>query len=328
MTLDADRVAGLAKTKLEGLVRRAFPQIVGEAETFNAGVGLAHDDLAFVYIIDDSPSPLAAALAWGKRRRASQLHVIVDRPDPLLAVMAAGLHPSPLLWQAVGAELQAMDAPALAPRPTPSDAVLAQRGLLEAAGCDVVLEHGVMIGEILGLEVARVVVEPDGRTLVRVGVGLYDQEAHALMHADSSVDERLDHVIAEVRRHRRRGAGPHPLNRVARQRWLRSLAVAEPALVGVDVLELVEPLAPRGGIREDEPVAARGHIGDATVLAVFSTGIDLDIVPVAAGHVGVDTPDRVLLVLPERDHHDIVMKMAAHLRAPAAFAAMGDPWSS
>ena len=216
------------------------------------------------------------------------------------------------------------------PPPPPSlavpDAVLAEVPILEAAGCDVVIEHGVVIGEILGVEVARVAIELDGQALVRVGVGLYDQEAHALVHAKSSVAERLDQVVHEVRRHRHRDAGPHPLNRIARERWLRSLLIADPSMVDLVELELESPILPRSGIHEQRPVAARGRRGDREVLVVCSTGIDLDLVPMAAAHVGTRRPDEVLLVLPERDHHDIIRRMADRLAVPASLASIADPW--
>ena len=327
MSLDAERLGGLARVKLEGLVRRAFPDVTADAEGFNAGVGIAQGDQAFVYLIEDAPSPMAAVLAWGERRSASELHVIVDAPDHVLALQARGLDPAPTIWQAVDTDLQPVAAHPEAPQSLDvPDVVQAEVPVLEAAGCDVVVEHGVIIGEVLGVEVARIAVEVDGQALVRVGVGLYDQEAHALVHAKSSVSDRLDQVIAEVRRHRNADAGPHPLNRIARERWLRSLVVADPALLGLDTLELEAPLVPRSGIHEQRPVAARGTRGDADVLVVCSTGIDLDLVPMAAAHIGDQRPDEVVLVLPERDHHDIISRMASRLAVPATLTSIQNPW--
>lgn len=326
MDLDASRLAGLARTKLEGLVRRAFPDVTADAETFNAGVGLADGSRAFVLLIADAPSPLAAALAWGERRGATELHVIVDDVDPISALAAGALEPAPTIWRAVGVELQPADPVPLVPPPEPSTAVLARTGMLEAGGCEVVIEHGVVIGEILGLEVARVALEVDGAATVRVGVGLYDQEAHALMHAGASVEARLDQVGAEVRRHRRVDAGPHPINRVARERWLRSIVCAEPGSLGLDALAPEAPLVPRGGIHEERPVAARGNRDGHEVLVVCSTGIDLDLVPLAAAHLGHRRADEVVLVLPERDHHPIMERMAERLAVPSRLAAVADPW--
>ena len=329
MSLDAERLGGLARVKLEALVRRAFPEVTADAEAFNAGVGIAQGDQAFVHLIGQAPSPMAAVLAWGEQRRASELHLIVDAPDHVLVLQARGLDPAPTIWQAVDADLRPIGDGA---EPVPSldvpDVVLAEVPVLEAAGCDIVVEHGVVIGEILGVEVARIAVEVDGQALVRVGVGLYDQEAHALVHAKSSVGDRLEQVVTEVRRHRSGDAGPHPLNRIARERWLRSLVVADPSLLGLDALELEAPLVPRSGIHEQRPVAARGTRGNADVLVVCSTGIDLDLVPMAAGHIGDRRPDEVVLVLPARDHHDIIARMVDRLAVPSTLTSIRDPWES
>ncbi len=327
MTLDADRVAGLARAKLRALVRLRFPEVTAEPEAFNAGVGIAQGNRAFVYLSERAPSPMAAVLAWGERRGASDLHVVVDEPDPLLELQAGGLSPRPTLWLARGAGLQPMPG---APRPptvaeVPA-AARAQVPMLVGAGCEPVIEHGVVIGEVLGLEVARVVLDEAGAATVRAGVGLYDQEAHALVHAETPVETRLAMVVAEVRRHRHRRARPHPLNRVARERWLRSVLLDDPGLVGLDELEAEAPLQPRGGIHEARPVAARGRAGDRRVLVVASTGIDLDLVPAAAAHAAADPPDEILLVLPARDHHRVVERMARHLAVPAELRAVADPW--
>ena len=139
MSLDAERLGGLARVKLEGLVRRAFPEVTASAEGFNAGVGIAQGDQAFVYLIDDAPSPMAAALAWGERRDASQLHVIVDERDHVLVLQAQGLDPSPTIWQAVETELQPIGESSRPATLEVPDVVRAEVPVLDAAGCDVVV---------------------------------------------------------------------------------------------------------------------------------------------------------------------------------------------
>lgn len=327
MSMDADRRVGLARVKLQSLVQRAFPHVTAAAQPFNAGVGLVQGNQAFVSVVADAPSVMAATLAWGEHAGASELHVIVDEPDAVLALQAAGLDPSPTLWQADGVELVAMRAPDRNPDVDPPASALAQVPVLEEAGCDVVIEHGVVIGEVLGVEVARVVIEADGAATVRVGVGLYDQEAHAVMYADAAIADRLAQVRSEVVAHRRRGAGTHPLNLVARERWLRSILVGAPGLIGLDSLEPVASLTPRTGIREERPAAARGRRGADTVLVVCATGIDLDLVPEAAAHLGLRRADEVQLILPARDQHPVIERMAAHLAAPATLASVDTPWS-
>ncbi len=326
MAIDDQRLAGLARTKLLALLRGAFPDANGTVENFNAGVGCHDGGRAFVYLTASSTSPLGAALAWGSARGARELHVIVDDPQPALAVQAMGLDPAARIWRAVGTELLAVAAASLPPAPVLPQDALAMAETLAGAGCDVVVEHGVMVGEILGLEVARVVIDWTGTPAIRVGVGLYDQEAHELMNASTTVEQRLAAVVDEVRSFRRAGAQPHPLNRVARERWLRSVLLSEPGALGLASIEPVAPLTPRGGIRESHPVAAMGRVGEERVVVVASCGIDLDLVPVAAGHLARAGGDRVVLVLPERDHHDVIRRQAGYLAVPNELVAVPDPW--
>lgn len=326
MSVDDDRLAGLARTKLEGLVRRAFPAVTEAAASFPAGAGIQSGDAAYVYLVKPEPSPLAAALAWGTRMGATDLHVIVDDDDGLIGLQATGFEPPVQVWKAVGAELTELIPATMPDVPVPSE-VDEHISLLLDAGCDIAGEHGVVVGEVLGLEVARIVLEADGATSVRVGVGLYDQEAHALVHAGESVEGRLDQVVTEVRRHRRAGAAPHPINRVARQRWLRAIVLAEPGIVGLETASALTPLRPRGGIHEEGPVAAAGVSNGRGEIVVTAVGIDLDAVPCAAGHLVRDGGDAVRIVMPERDHHDVIRRQAARLAVPAELMAITEPWA-
>ena len=63
--------------------------------------------------------------------------------------------------------------------------------LLADAGATVVVEHGLVTGEILGLEVARVVTD-DGGARVEVGVGRHDREAFGMLHGDLPTHAALE----------------------------------------------------------------------------------------------------------------------------------------
>ena len=56
------------------------------------------------------------------------------------------------------------------------------------------MEHGVLLGEVDGLEVCRVVLV-DGVAHLEVGVGRHDREAFALMHGDVPPAEALVGVV-------------------------------------------------------------------------------------------------------------------------------------
>ena len=331
MALDAERAASLARVKLERLVSDAFAEISAPAVSFNAGAALVDQGRAFVYLSSDRVSPIGAALAWGQRHEASELHVILDEPDPVLALAADGLGLDTTLWQAVETSLVPMpaDTPLVPPAAPANESMAAAMATLTEAGCEVAERSGVVVGEIAGLEVARVVVDVHGEVdSIRVGVGVYDQEAHEVIHGDAPIELRLQQVIGEVRSHRHPDAAPHPLNRVARAGWLRSVAIADPALLGLDTLAAIDPLVEAKGIYDELPAAAIGATEDTDCLVVFSTGIDLDIVPAAAAHwSSLDRrPAEILLVLPERDHHPVIAAMAEGLRCPTRLAALADPW--
>ena len=115
-----------------------------------------------------------------------------------------------MVWWARGRELHAVEPEPHRPAARPSDAVLAFEPQLLAAGCDVRVEHGALIGEVLGLEVARVVEPADAPPRLEVGVGRHDREAFAIIHGDLPTDAALAEVVAAVRRHRRAGAPEHP----------------------------------------------------------------------------------------------------------------------
>ncbi len=103
----------------------------------------------------------------------------------------------------------------------------AYRDLLRDHGAEPVFEHGVLRGEVLGLEVARVVGDQ-----LQVGVGRHDRLARAEMYPDQDLGRALDEAVGAVRARRRLGEPRHPANTLARGRWLRSIVCARPELVG------------------------------------------------------------------------------------------------
>jgi hypothetical protein len=199
--------------------------------------------------------------------------------------------------------------------------------MLRDAGAEVVIEHGVIHGEIRGLEVARVRVGDDGEPVLDVGVGRFDQEATALLHGHLPTADALRRAIDQVRAHRSPDAQPHPINRLARDRWLRAQLLDDPSLVGLESLAPVEPPQPRPNVKDAQPAAAVGRAQDGErVLVVASAGIDLDLVPVAADLVAREVPSRVVLVTPARDQVPSQYALAARLPVPAELVAVEGDW--
>ena len=261
----------------------------------------------------------------------ADLHVLVEPATKPTAVSgdaidqigaaarrALAFERAPTVWRIDGRALsEATAAPYPAAR-MPAPEALAAAGVLREVGVDVIVEHGEVLGEILGLEMARVVVDEHGAR-VEVGVGRHDREAFAMLHGDVPTAAALASVVDTVRRHRTLGSPPHPLNRLASERWLRGLVIAEPGLVGAVELSPVEPTTPRISVKDAAPAAAVGvDAAGRSIVVVCSTGIDLDLVPAAADIRLGHAPDaRLVLVVPERDAHPVTLALAAALRRPA-----------
>lgn len=232
------------------------------------------------------------------------------------------------VWWVEGTTLAPAVAVALAlPADPPSGPVTAGLvAMLRAAGLDVVVEHGVISGEVRGLEVARVKVAPSGVVSLDVGVGRFDQEAGALLHGDQPTEVALDRAVALVRGHRRDGAAPHAVNRLARERWLRAQVVDMPALVDLESLVPVSPPLPRRNVKDAAPASAIGHDADGAVLVLCTVGVDLEWVPIAADLIERERPGRLVVVLPPRDLLPVQHRLAALLGVPVRFVALEGDW--
>ena len=275
---------------------------------------------------------IGPALAWAAKAGVpGALHVLVDADnghDDAGAAGVAARHATyfrdpPAVWRVVGAELEPVD-PAPFPAPLePAAADLLAVAPLREAGAEVVVEHGVVGAELDGLEVGRVV---DSR--LELGVGKHDRAAAAMMETIRDPGDLLVGIVGTVRRHRQSGARPHLLNRLARERWLRSALVAEPALVDAAELRPVEPPIARTDLVEPMPAVAVGRRRDGTPLVVAcSVGVDLNLVPLAADVRARDLPGgELVLVTPVRDQYSSTRAVAARLLRPAELVAQEGPW--
>ena len=192
--------------------------------------------------------------------------------------------------------------------------------LFHQVGADVVIEHGVVAAEVMGLEVARVI-EEDGVAVLRIGVGVHDREMFRMLHGDVATGEQLRGVVQTVSAQRRTDAPTHPLNLLATERALRQRVLTSPASVGLHTLSLAEPPLPRRNLKDAVPCCAVGvDASGATHVVVFVAGIDLDAVPFAA-----DARDRLarsaqLVVVAERRNIvPLQVRIGELLAQPAKF---------
>ena len=169
------------------------------------------------------------------------------------------------------------------------------------------------------------VVSNDGPRL-EVGVGQADRELQQYIHGSSSDEENLRRCVAAVSRDRRPGSGSHPLSRLVRQRWLRSVLLDNPSLIGVSDLDPVVPLRPSATVLRVEPAAAFSPTGRAVV--VTSVGVDPDLLPEAVDYRHrVDPTAKLILVLPSRDK-ELATSRLVGMVANVEVVAIDEPWSA
>jgi len=288
---------------------------------------LVGTDDAWVLAEDEPERALGKALVWAERLPVDEVHLLVETGAGALARRAGAFAHPARVWSVHGVQVE----PA-APDPVPAEGPISREtaafaDLITEAGAEPVVEHGVLKGEVLGLEVARVVPGDQGPYL-EVGVGKHDRYAQRLVHGDAPPHQALERAVATVRHHRRADAPHHPLNRLAPERWLRARLVAEPGLVDADQLRPVPSPAEREDLRLPSPAAAAGIDAEGRpLLAVCSTGVDVDLVPAAADYWLADPRrPRLLIVVPERDDHPLLRRLAGALRRPAEIRTVLDDW--
>jgi hypothetical protein len=280
---------------------------------------------------DGSSRTLGMALAWAVRRGVTDLHLLVESDHEhvgVLARRAAAFALAITVWRVAGRDLLATAAtPPSSFQPLPAEAA-AFAAVLREHGAEVVVEHGILTGEVLGLEVARVIVDGASARL-EVGVGHHDREAQHMLRPDWPPEAALADAVAAVRRWRRADAPRHLANILAGERWLRVAVTAHPDIVGAAYLAPIPPPLPRGDLRQPAAAPAAGvDTCDRPMLVVCSTGIDLDLVPSAAdarladGRAGV----RLVLALPTVDDYPITRDLAAVLREPAQIVTVPADW--
>ena len=345
--LSAERRAALNAAKLAALVEHRWGAADRARYALGAGAALIEAGApggprGWVLAGGAADRVLGPALVWADRHDVADLHVVVD-PDAsgtreapgTVARQAALFAPAPRVWAVDGTALEAA-APAPVPPRVEPVAPPELIDLLIDAGVEIVVEGGLLRGEVNGLEVARIVAGettagvPIAAPQLEVGVGKADRELTAMVHGDLPPVDQLARVVEIVREHRRPGAPRHPLNQLVPERWLRAVLCRRPDLVGLAALRPAEGPRPRANLSErDVAVAAGDAPGGAPVVVACSVGIALDLVPTAAdGRVALDPGAGLVLAVPARDDHPGTRRLAARLRDPATVVALTGDWQA
>lgn len=328
----ADR-SRLLSAKVRALVTAAFGAGERDDRDFPGGAALLAVDRAWVLLDEQPLRAFGPAVVWAERAGAAEVHLLAETHAGVLARRAACFDRAPHVWRIDGAELAPAEPAPPAPVPAaPAAPELAE--LLVDADLEVLVEDGVVRGEVLGLEVARIVHDtstagvPLDEPLLEVGVGHADREMTAVIHAGLTPTDQLARVAAIVRAHRHPGAERHPLNQLARERWLRALLVATPEALGLRALHPADPALPRPNLRDRAVAIATGDDPTgAPVVVACSVGVDLDLVPAAAdARLRHDPEARLVLVVPERDAHPVTRALAGRLHGQAEVVTVPDDW--
>ncbi|MDG2027118.1 MAG: hypothetical protein P8J50_08405 [Acidimicrobiales bacterium] len=327
MALDADRRAQLERARAVALLTDCFDLTPDAAELASAPFGTTAriGDQAWIVSMSDDLDALGGVLVWIDRHQPTEVDVVVDHHPGIHARRLALLAPDARVWRTEGKTIAAAEPDDIPePLPRPDDAAHLEALLVEY-GLDVVCEDGILRGELAGLEVVRILHGPDG-PVVEAGVGRFDREAAALLHAGRSPEDSIANAVEQVRPHRIEGAVSHAMNRLARERWLRHQIVAAPETVDIDLPALVEPIPPRQNLLEVVPAAVLGVDGDRSVLVVCSVGVDLGLVPAIADLIAIHAPDLVRIVVPERDKLPHLERLVSRVPVPAEIRTITPPW--
>jgi hypothetical protein len=327
--LDPGRRTALNAVKLRALVEGSFGALdATTASSFGTGAALADGHRAFVLPDERAARAVGPALAWADAQGASEVHLLVDDHAADLARRSTYFTSPPTVWQIDGRTCRPVEPADVPTAPEPIADATALGLVLEQAGLDVVVENGTVMGEVLGLEVARVVVSDDGTAGIEVGVGRHDREAFAIVHGDLPTVDALRRVIDTVRSHRRADLPQHPLNGLAPERWLLRQAMLAPDLFADWTLARASGPVGRDSVKDVVPAIAAGTDDHGRpVVVAASVGVDLDLVPAAAdARAAFDPGARLVLVVPEADALPVLHRLAGRLHRPAEVWPVSGDW--
>lgn len=313
----------LVAMKLAALARDHGATDTLETAPFALGATAIDGRAGWVYLDERQQRGLGPALAWAVRAGIDQLRILAEEGTGTLARRSKAFCLPVEVWHVTERALS----PAVAePLPELLAAPLGHeelRNLIIQGGATPAIDHGVLIGEVRGLEVCRVVSDTDsGETRLEVGIGQHDREAFQMLHGNVPTIEALARVVAAVEPHRRPGSAPHPLNRLGQAQALRAELVDDPKLVGATRIEVMPSPLDRPNLKDAYPCVANALIDGRSVTLVISAGVDLDVVPYATD-ARLATGQSTRIVVPKRDALPVQHDIAALLDDPMVIVPVG-----
>lgn len=296
------------------------------------GAAMAAGGDVWVLAEDQPARSLGAALAWATRHGAAgaAVHLLASAEAGTLARRASLFDRHISVWPIEGTNLA--PAPALAtplPAEPPLDpSVEPMRALIAQAGAEAVVEGGLLRAEVLGLEVARVEIDDDGPHLA-VGVGRHDRDAQREVRGRDQGLDQLFEVVRIVAEHRVAAGAGHAAFHLAPERWLRSLVVRRPDLVGAAALLPSPSPVARHDLRAPAAAPAAGISAedDEPLVVVCSVGTDADLVPSAVDAWLADGREPLLRIcVPEGDDYPMTRDLVGALSVRADLVTVPPDW--
>jgi hypothetical protein len=321
--VDETRRGRLLAVKLATLISEHGAGSDVVAVPFALGAAATVGTHGWVLLDERQQRGLGPSLAWAVRAGVTRLNVLADEGTGTLARRAAAFRMPIEVWHtAERVLLPAIPEPLPTPVPVP-EGHDQFRALIIEGGAVPAVEHGVLVGEVRGLEVCRVVTDTQtGAPRLEVGIGQHDREAFQMLHGDVPTVEALAKVVSTVAPHRQHGADPHPLNRIGQERALRARLIDDPGLAGATRIEALPSPLIRSNLKDPQPCVAHALIDGVSHTLVISTGVDLDLVPFATD-ARLATGDPTLVVVPARDEVPVLHDINRLLADPMAVVPVG-----
>lgn len=313
MSADAERRSRLLSLKLRALVREHLgldSDPVGTPEVFSLGAAFVADDSVWVLVDGDASRAFGPTLAWSSKFNRP-IHLLVEQDSGVLARRATLFNTSVTVWHVNEKSLLPAVVEPHLPRVDAEESHRALMPLIASSGADALVEHGVVVGEVRGLEMCRVVTDSvSGQAKLEVGMGVNDREAFAMVHGELPTEQALRNVIEAVQVHREPGAMVHPFNQFGAERLHRWRALQDPASIGFVELSPADPPVRRTNLKDPVPCVAVGTLTSGVgAVAVFVNGIDLDVVPFAVDAADMYGVTNVVIAVRQRDITESIRKM-------------------
>jgi hypothetical protein len=321
---DLERRSRLLSLKLRALVRdhlglASDPE--GSSELFGLGAAFVGADATWVLIDGDSSRALGPVLAWTSRFN-NPVHLLVEQDSGVVARRAQFFSSAITVWHIDDRALTPAEPASHLPEGSAKPEHLAMMDLISSSGADALVEHGVVVGEVRGLEMCRVVDDSyTGESRLEVGMGVNDREAFLMVHGELPKEEALRNVIEAVAVHREPDAMVHPFNQFGAERMHRWRALQNPQSVGFARLSPADPPVRRTNLKDPVPCVAIGETTEGNhAVAVFVHGIDLDLVPFAVDAASRCNVKQVVIVARAKDITPSMNKMAEWASIPVSFS--------